>query len=121
MEINLSVCYLPLIHNNDISDNNFKDKISKIYKIYLDDLLKSVNGKLLSRTEDLFLIFWMISNRRQKEQMIIPLRRWIRSDEKTNTIKSTFIKSLILRTSEPKWVKTLNIVYTSLGKCLWKS
>ncbi len=107
---------LPLIHNNDISNSDFKGKISKIYKIYLEDLLKSVNGKLLSRTEDLFLIFWMISNRRQKEQMIVPLKRWIKSDEKTNTIKGTFIKSLILRTSEPNWIKILNTVYTSLGK-----
>lgn len=107
---------LPLIHNNDISSKKFKDKISKIYRIYFDDLLKSVNGKLLSRTEDLFLIFWMISTKRQKEQMIIPLQRWIQSDEKTNTIKGTFIKSLILRTSEPKWINNLNTVYTSLGR-----
>ena len=107
---------LPLIHNNDISSDLFREKISQIYKIYSDDLQKSVNGKLLSQTEDLYLIFWMISNEKQKKQMIIPLKKWLDSTEKTNTIKGTFIKSLILRTSEPSWINALNRFFESLGR-----
>ena len=107
---------LPLIHNNDINQQEFKNKISQIYKIYLDDLMKSVNGELLSRTEDLFLIFWMIGTKRQKKQMVIPLKRWIDSNEKTKTIKGTFIKSLILRTREPEWINSLNNLFNALGK-----
>ena len=108
---------LPLIHNNDITQESFKKKISQIYNIYLEDLMKSNSGKLLSRTEDLFLIFWSISNKRQKRHLLIPLKKWIDDfAERTNTIKGTFVKSLILRTTEPEWINALNKLYTSLGK-----
>ena len=107
---------LPLLHNNDISSESFGFKISEIYKIYSDDLSKSVNGKLLSQSEDLFLIFWMIGSEVQKKQMVLPLQKWLNSSEKTNTIKGTFLKSLILRTSEPIWINALNKFFASLGK-----
>lgn len=107
---------LPLIHNNDINDENFKTKISTIYKIYFDDLMKSHDAKLLSKTEDLYLIFWALSSKKQKKQMILPLKKWIDSSEKTNTIKGIFIKSLILRTNDLSWINILNNFFSSLGR-----
>ena len=75
--------------------------VTTLYKIYFDDLIKSQTGKLISRTEDLFLLFWTLSTKKQKKGLIIPLKKWINSNEKTNTIKGIFIKSMILRTKEP--------------------
>lgn len=107
---------LPLIHNNELEDNKFKEKISSIYKIYFNDLMKSHNSKLLSKTEDLFLIFWSFSGTKQKRQMNLALKKWIDSAERTNTIKGIFIKSLILRTTESSWINILNNYFSALGR-----
>ena len=107
---------LPLLHNNDLSSPIFKEKISKIYQIYFDDLMKSNDGGLISKTEDLFLVFWSIADKRQKKELIIPLRKWIKTSNRSNTIKGIFIKSLIIRTLEPHWIHILNEVFTSLGQ-----
>ena len=107
---------LPLLHNNDLSSPIFKEKIIKIYQIYFDDLMKSNDGGLISKTEDLFLVFWMIADRKQKKELIIPLRKWIKTSNRSNTIKGIFIKSLIIRTTEPHWIHILNNVFSSLGQ-----
>jgi hypothetical protein len=108
---------LPLIHNNELTSDEFKQKISAIYKIYFEDLMKSTYGKLLAKTEDLYLIFWSLSDRKQKKQLIIPLKKWLNSNnERSNTIKGIFLKSLILRTHEQVWVNILTNFYNKLGK-----